>query len=72
MTDLYSEFLIRPQIFLQIPIGKGHRIKFSSVLRNLALELRIIILMFFQSAFASVVFPDVHCKPSGTGTLSFI
>lgn len=34
--------------FLQIPVGKRHRIKLSSVLRNLTLALIIIILLFFK------------------------
>ena len=34
--------------FHQTPVGKWHRIKLNSALRNLALELTIIILIFFK------------------------
>ena len=46
MTGVYSEFRIKTTDFHQTPVGKWHRL--NSALRNLALELTIIIFMFFK------------------------
>ena len=48
MTGVYSEFTIKTTDFHQTPAGKWHRLKLNSALRNLALELTIIIFMFFK------------------------